>query len=207
MWLSVPQPPDRRGRPQPAHEQAAWFVLERGKVYVLTGPTEQQITGLTSAPEVELIVRSKDVRSRIAKVPAATRVVPADDELFERIGRTALGKRLNLPDGDGALERWRAQCTLVELTPRFRPEESSPSAAPARGAAAPAEAAPADGAAAPAAGAVEEDIHVEAEIDQEVFDQLVAQGTSERVARAKAKAAFVRREKARIRAERETVAS
>ncbi len=48
----------------------------------------------------------------------------------------------------------------------------------------------------------EEDIHVDVEIDQEVFDQMIAEGKSERVARAKAKAAYVRKEKARIRAER-----
>jgi NADH-quinone oxidoreductase subunit I len=50
---------------------------------------------------------------------------------------------------------------------------------------------------------VEEDIHVDVEVDQEVFDSLIAEGKSERVARAKAKAAYVRKEKARIRAERE----
>jgi NADH-quinone oxidoreductase subunit I len=74
-------------------------------------------------------------------------------------------------------------------------------------AAAPAPAAAASaGAAAPAAGPTkrpEDDIHVEAEIDQAVFDQLIAEGKSERVARAKAKAAFVRAEKKRILAERE----
>ncbi len=48
----------------------------------------------------------------------------------------------------------------------------------------------------------DEDIHVEVQIDQAVFDQLIAEGKSERVARAKAKAAYVRNEKARIRAER-----
>jgi NADH-quinone oxidoreductase subunit I len=47
-----------------------------------------------------------------------------------------------------------------------------------------------------------DDIHVEAQIDQAVFDQLIAEGKSERVARAKAKAAYVRKEKARILAER-----
>ncbi|MBA3621104.1 MAG: hypothetical protein H0W51_02120, partial [Euzebyales bacterium] len=57
------------------------------------------------------------------------------------------------------------------------------------------------------AAAQEEDIHVEAQVDQAVFDQLVAQGSSERVARAKAKAAYVRREKARIRGERAGSAS
>ena len=50
--------------------------------------------------------------------------------------------------------------------------------------------------------AAEEEIHVEAQVDQEIFDQLIAEGKSERVARAKAKAAYVRAEKARIRAER-----
>jgi len=53
-----------------------------------------------------------------------------------------------------------------------------------------------------ASAATEEDIHVEAQVDQAVFDQLVAEGKSERVARAKAKAAYVRAEKARIRGER-----
>ncbi len=48
----------------------------------------------------------------------------------------------------------------------------------------------------------EDDIHVEAQVDQAVFDQLIAEGKSERVARAKAKAAYVRKEKARILAER-----
>ncbi len=78
-------------------------------------------------------------------------------------------------------------------------------------AAAAAKAAPAGGdagaAAAPEKKAVkkrpEDDIHVEAQIDQEVFDKLVAEGKSERVARAKAKAAYVRAEKKRILAEQQ----
>jgi NADH-quinone oxidoreductase subunit I len=77
-----------------------------------------------------------------------------------------------------------------------RAQTAAPAAAPAAGAG-------------PAAAATavkkrpEDDIHVEAQIDQAVFDQLVAEGKSERVARAKAKAAYVRAEKARILAERE----
>ncbi|MGH8933636.1 MAG: hypothetical protein ACRDZO_24130, partial [Egibacteraceae bacterium] len=66
-----------------------------------------------------------------------------------------------------------------------------------------AKAEPKAGAGSGAAKKVEDDIHVEAQVDQEVFDQLIAEGKSERVARAKAKAAYVRKEKARIRAERE----
>ena len=40
------------------------------------------------------------------------------------------------------------------------------------------------------------------EMDQKVYDELIAQGKSERIARAKAKAAYVRAEKERIRKER-----
>jgi NADH-quinone oxidoreductase subunit I len=41
------------------------------------------------------------------------------------------------------------------------------------------------------------------EIDQETFDKLIAEGKSERIARSKAKAAWVRKEKERLRAEQE----
>ena len=48
-----------------------------------------------------------------------------------------------------------------------------------------------------------DDIHVEAQVDQQLYDKLIGEGVSDRVARAKAKAHYVRTEKARIRAERE----
>ena len=58
--------------------------------------------------------------------------------------------------------------------------------------------------AAPAAAPKAAEIKVEAgEIDQETFDRLIAEGKPERMARAKAKAAFVKKEKARLRAEAE----
>ena len=48
------------------------------------------------------------------------------------------------------------------------------------------------------------EVKVEAgEIDQETFDKLVAEGKSERIARAKAKAAYVKKERARLQSEAE----
>jgi NADH-quinone oxidoreductase subunit I len=48
------------------------------------------------------------------------------------------------------------------------------------------------------------EVHVEAgQIDQETYDRLIAEGKPERMARAKAKAAYVKKEKARLRAEAE----
>jgi NADH-quinone oxidoreductase subunit I len=48
-----------------------------------------------------------------------------------------------------------------------------------------------------------EDVHVEPGIDQETFDKLVAAGESERTARAKAKAAYMRKAKAAARAQQQ----
>ena len=153
---------------------------------------------MTEAEQVTLIARSKDLRSAVTQVPADARVVSTDEELWESVARAALGRRLNLPDGDGAYDRWREQCALVELTPQFKPA-GEPEPAPAVVAPQPAESDAPD--AKPAKK--QDDIHVDAQIDQDVFDKLVAEGKSERVARAKAKAAYVRKEKARIRAEQE----
>ena len=201
IWITVAGagPKDR------PHTQAVWYVWTDGKVYVLDGPTEQQVPGLPQATTVTLTARSKDLRSRVSDVPASVTVVPNDSDRFDVIAKMALGRRLNLPDGDGALERWRSNCVLLELTPDFGEERVVP------GAAGPAAAGAGDGATAAAAGgdgaapakAAEDDIHVEAQVDQAVYDQLIAEGKSERIARAKAKAAYVRAEKARIRAERE----
>jgi NADH-quinone oxidoreductase subunit I len=72
--------------------------------------------------------------------------------------------------------------------------------------AAPADAAPAGAGtppatpATPAAPARQPDVHVEPGIDQETFERLVAAGEAERTARAKAKAAYMRKAKAEARA-------
>ncbi|HEX6674010.1 MAG TPA: NADH-quinone oxidoreductase subunit I [Actinomycetes bacterium] len=75
-----------------------------------------------------------------------------------------------------------------------------PTTAPEAAAPAPAEAAPAEPASAEPAPPKQEDVHVEPGIDQETFDRLVAGGEPERTARAKAKAAYMRKAKAAARA-------
>jgi NADH-quinone oxidoreductase subunit I len=77
----------------------------------------------------------------------------------------------------------------------------APVETPAAATAAPAAEAPAAGQAeAPAAGQAEAE-HLEVEIDQATFDRLIAAGESERTARAKAKAAYARKLRARQRGE------
>lgn len=110
-WLTIPQP---TGAPV---TRPAWYVQQGQKLFVLKGEREQELPGLENARTVTLTVKSKDIKATIGEMPADVRVV-TDEEEFERIASIGLGTRLNLPDGDGALERWKATCTLVELTPR-----------------------------------------------------------------------------------------
>ena len=93
---------------------------------------------------------------------------------------------------------------VADALEKAKKELEQARAAEEQAAAAAAEPAPAAEKAAPAAKKAEPEIEVEAgEIDQETFDKLIAEGKSERMARAKAKAAYVRKKKAEIRAQME----
>lgn len=206
LWVTVPSRPNGR-RPVKPVTRPVWFVQDGPKVYVLSGPSEQELPGIAEVPTVTISARSKDLRSLVTEVDADVEIVPPDDERYEKFVKTALTTRLNLPDGDAAADRWRERCVLVELSPKFRDleddAERQPSgvttAAPAQASAAAPQAA--------AQGSGEEEIHVEAQVDQEVYDRLIGEGKPERVARAQAKAAYVRAEKKRLRAEQESAAS
>lgn len=207
MWVTVPGeavgPRRASGRALPRdHTQPVWFVWDKKSesIYLINGKGEQDVPGLSSQRVVEISTRSKDDRSLVARVPAEVEIVPLDDERWERIGKAALTARLNLPDGDAALDRWKRDCALVHLTPQFGADEDGQHA-PARPSAPAAAQAGGGAQAAPAAAPREEEPHVEAQVDQEVFDRLVAEGQPERVARAKAKAAYVRAERKRLKEE------
>lgn len=202
MWVTVPERPNGRRRTLPEHTQPVWFVTEGDKIYLLHGPGEQHVPGLGETDTVRLNARGKDTRSLVANVVCEVEVVPPDDERWDKVTQKAVTKRLNLPDaGDETIERWRENCQLLELTPQFGTDEVADAAA-ALSVAGDGETQQQAQAAASTADRSDE-IHVEAQIDQEVMDQLLDDGVPERVARAKAKAHYVRTERERIRAERE----
>jgi hypothetical protein len=118
VWIEVPGEGGTGGRAVPA-----WYGTLDGHVYVLTGGSEQRIPGLADADRAVLVARSKELQSLVAEVEASARVVPPDDPLFARVVAVLLPRRLNLRDGDQAAERWRKECTLVELTPSAVPAE------------------------------------------------------------------------------------
>lgn len=110
VWVTIPQ------RDGSKVTRPAWYVQQGKKVFVLTGGDEQDLPGLAETDEVDLTVKSKDIKAAIGVVKATTRVVDNESEEFTKIATLGMGNRLNLPDGEGALERWRNTCQLVELT-------------------------------------------------------------------------------------------
>lgn len=127
VWLSFAEPvvmgaettgkPVKRPTYQAQRDWPVWYGYEDGRIFVLTGPGEQPIPGLVEARCVWLTARSKDVQSRVATAECTVQILRKGPE-WDRIARDLLiGRRLNLTDGDRALDRWRDECEIVLLTP------------------------------------------------------------------------------------------
>lgn len=113
LWLTIPQPDGSDA------ERPAWYVQQGKSVFVIKGPDEQTLPHLEHNDVVDMTVKSKDINATIGVMPASVRVVDNDSDEFTKVATLGMGTRLNLPDGNDALERWRATCTMVELTPRY----------------------------------------------------------------------------------------
>ncbi len=110
VWLDIPQPDGT------VVQRPAWYVQEGRTIYVIKGGGEQELPGLEVAGQVTVVVKSKDIKATIARLPADVRVV-TDTEEFNRVAAVGTGTRLNLVGGTDALERWRDECVMVHLTP------------------------------------------------------------------------------------------
>jgi len=130
-----------------------------------------------------------------------------DQETFDRLVAAGENERTARAKAKAAYMRKakaaaRAQAAAApEAAAPAPPAEEAPAATAAPAApAAPAEPAPAEPAATrPAASAAVQDVQVEPGIDQETYERLLAAGESDRTARAKAKAAYMRKAKAAAR--------
>ena len=118
VWVEVPGEGGTGGRAVPV-----WYGILDGRVYILVGGSEQHVSGLAEASRAVLVARSKEQQSLVAEVEASARVVDPKDPLYDRVVPVLLPRRLNLRDGEQAPDRWRKECTLVELTPSSIPAE------------------------------------------------------------------------------------
>jgi hypothetical protein len=110
LWVSIPQP-DGSVATRPA-----WYVQQGRKVFLLKGPGEQELPHLEDNDSVEVTIKSKEVKATIGVLQADVRLVDNDSDEFTTIATQGMGTRLNLKDGEAALDRWRSTCKMVELT-------------------------------------------------------------------------------------------
>jgi hypothetical protein len=110
LWLTLPQP-DGSVAVRPA-----WYVQQGRKLYLIKGGDEQELPHLEDLDVVDVTVKSKEINAAIGVLRADVRVIPNDTDEFDRIAGLGLGTRLNLQDGDAAMQRWKDTCKLVELT-------------------------------------------------------------------------------------------
>ena len=200
----VPPPPLEEGAILPAEVKDA--IAKKEKELEAAAAKEAEATQAAAAPAAD----APAAKGGKAKEPEIhVKAGEIDQETFDRL--IAEGK----PE---RMARSKAKAAYVKKEKarlRAEAEAGAGDAAAAGSASAAAEAGDAPTAAsdtpaadAPAADApTPAEVHVEAgQIDQETFDALIAEGKPERLARAKAKAAWVKKEKARLRAEAEGAA-
>jgi NADH-quinone oxidoreductase subunit I len=174
---TVPAPPPlEEGADMPA--EVADAIAKAEKDRELEAAKQEEAAQAKAAPEEAAGPKQGKAATQEFEVKAGE----IDQETFDKLIAEGKSERI---------ARSKAKAAYVKKEKaRMRAEaEAAEAEAPA------AEAAPAPKAA---------EVHVEAgQIDQETFDKLIAEGKPERMARAKAKAAYVKKEKARLRAEAE----
>lgn len=94
-----------------------WFVLDQGKLYVLSGERQQTIPGARDLRTVDVIVRWKGKNSRVAEIPSSVRVLPKGTPEWDTISEKIAEKRLNIPGlPEDTARRWRDECEILEIT-------------------------------------------------------------------------------------------
>ncbi len=101
----------------------AWHVFVEGICYVVTGPGEQPLPDLPG--DVELVVRAKDTRDRVASIPARARRLRPDAEAWDTATAALAKARLNATEGD-VVQRWAQEGIVWALEPDLDAADTAP---------------------------------------------------------------------------------
>jgi hypothetical protein len=100
----------------------AWFVYRQGKIFLVSrkepGPDEQTVPGVPKANDLVVVTRRKGRDTSLDRFHAAARVLEGDE--WEKAAALLADRRRDRhgPPGE-AIERWRGECYIAELTPVF----------------------------------------------------------------------------------------
>jgi hypothetical protein len=98
-----------------------WCLPVEGKLYLVTGPGEQEIPGIAEAVlrgSDAVVTLRGDHGGNIVTYSAAMAEIPPNSTEWERVAPQLAAKRLNAsgPTED-LVDRWGAQCLLIGLIP------------------------------------------------------------------------------------------
>ena len=99
-----------------------WHVWVEDTAYVVSGHGEQPLPHLPD--EVTLIVRAKDTRARVARIPAQVHRVMPDSHEWQVATDALVPSRLNPEPGDQP-ERWGVEATVWALRPDLDAADTS----------------------------------------------------------------------------------
>lgn len=95
-----------------------WHLWQGGSVYLLTGGLEQPAPGeLAAGAKAHVTARAKGRNARVLSFEASVETVAPASEEWPAVTAALMPKRLNLPDGEAAPERWARECTVWRLQP------------------------------------------------------------------------------------------
>src|SRR5207248_3093034 len=95
-----------------------WHLWQDGNVYLLTGGIEQPApAGLETGATAHVTARAKGKNARVLAFEVSVDTLTPESEDWRTIAAALVPKRLNLPDGEAAPERWARECTLWRLQP------------------------------------------------------------------------------------------
>lgn len=92
----------------------AWHVWHDDALVVLAGRTSA--LALAEGP-VEVVMRSKDTRTRLATWTGAAETLLPGDQRWAGHVHALLGVRLNLADPQATAAQWRESSAIVRITP------------------------------------------------------------------------------------------
>lgn len=95
-----------------------WHLWQDGTVYLLTGGIEQPAPdGFAAGATAQVTARAKGKNARVLSFETNVEAVPPDAGEWSTITAALVPKRLNLPDGEAAPQRWARECTVWRLRP------------------------------------------------------------------------------------------
>lgn len=98
-------------------DHAVWHEWVGDAVCVVAGGSEQPLPDIAAQQTVTLRLRSKGTRALVVVVEADVEVVAPGSEHWDATTTALKSGRLNLVDGDHAIERWAHEAVVVRIVP------------------------------------------------------------------------------------------